>query len=72
MAMPAVEAPSRKRATVSLTLRPQRRWMAMLSSEPMGRTTKASAKSAKAYSVPVSGLAKGKKSAGKTSTEAMP
>ena len=39
---------------------------------PMGRTTKASASSAKAYSVPSSRSMCGKKMDGNTSTEAIP
>ena len=46
--------------------------MIMNSAVPKGRATKARAKMAKAYSVPVSGSAKGKKRAGKTRMDARP
>src|SRR6187455_385863 len=71
-AMPTVELPSRNRETVSLAPRPKRRCSAIPARVPIGRTTKASASRAKAYRMPSRRAAKGKNTAGNTSTEAMP
>ncbi len=71
-AMPAVELPSKNSAMVSLVARPQRRWIAIDSTVPIGRAMNASEKIAKAQSVPSRRPMSGKNTAGKTSTEAMP
>lgn len=65
-AMPTVHTPSKNRAMVSLVPRPQRRWMAMEMAVPTGRTTKATASSAKAASVPSRRDKKGNRKDGKT------
>ena len=71
-AMPAVQVPSRNRATVSLVLRSQRRWIHMKATVPIGRATNARAKIANDHKVPSSLPRNGKKIDGNTSTEAMP
>ena len=70
--MPAVAVPSRNKAAVSLTLRPQWRWMVMNSAVPKGRAMKAKEKMVKAYSKPSRRPAKGKNTDGNTRTEAIP
>jgi len=70
--MPTVAVPSRNNATVSFVARPQRRWIAIDSAVPMGRMMNAKEKMTKAQSVPSSCGSKGKKTFGKTSTQAMP
>ena len=67
-----VEPQSRNSATMSLAARPYCRSMAMKISEPTGRATKASENTAKDCIVAVTGSESGKKSFGKTRTEAMP
>jgi len=57
---------------VNLVARPQRRCTCIEITVPMGRAMNANEKMTKAYSVPSSRCSKGKNSAGKTSTEAMP
>ena len=68
--MATVEVPSRNSATVSLMPRPKGRWIAM-KIVPSGRATNASENIANEYSVPSSRSANGKKTLGKTTTEAM-
>ena len=70
--MPTVQTPSMNSAMVSLVPRPQRRWMAMEMAVPTGRTTKATASSAKAISVPSRRDRKGNRKDGKTRTQAIP
>ena len=70
--MPAVAVPSRNRATVSLTPRPQRAWIDMNSTVPIGRATNASEKIANDHSVPCSRSMNGKNTAGNTSADAIP
>ncbi|MNS65101.1 hypothetical protein D3C72_982500 [compost metagenome] len=70
-AMPAVDTPSRKRANVSLALRPMRRWISMKITVPNGRAMKANEKIRNAYNVPSRRSSNGKKTRGNTSTEAM-
>ena len=70
--MPAVEMPSRNSAIVSLASRPKRRWTAMEMTVPKGRAMKAKEKITKAKSVPSRRFSKGKNTAGKTRTEAIP
>ena len=69
--MPAVDTPSRKRAKVSLALRPMRRWISMKITVPKGRAMKANEKIRNAYNVPSRRSSNGKKTRGNTSTEAM-
>ena len=69
--MATVEVPSRKRAMVNLAPRPWTRSIAMKTTEPTGRATKASEKMANEYSVPVKGSASGNTSRGNTNTDAM-
>ena len=64
--MAAVDPPSRTSAIVNFTPRPWRRSMAMNITEPSGRATKASAKTPKESSVPVT-----RSTCGNTSTEAI-
>ena len=70
--MPAVEVPSRNSAAVSLMPRPKRRWMRMNTIVPTGRAMKANEKTTNEYSVAFRRDSKGKKTAGNTSTDAMP
>ncbi len=70
--MPTVEVPSANSASVSLVPRPQRRWISMNTTVPIGRAMNANEKTKNESSVPSRRDSNGKKMKGNTSTEAMP
>src|SRR3546814_19853201 len=70
--MLTVVVPSKNRATVNLVPRPQRRCTAMKMAVPNGRQMNAKEKIANDHNVPYSSGSKGKKTCGKTATQAKP
>src|SRR3546814_530419 len=70
--MLTVVVPSKNRATVNLVPRPQRRCTAMKMAVPNGRQMNAKEKIANDHSVPYNSGSNGKKTCGKTATQAMP